>query len=288
MNKVHIVFGAYSRTEYFKRCLDSIKDQITNHDVSLVVDGPKDLPGSIENINLFKEYFKHKYENIEERIFVSDKKIGAEHNTIKCFKVGFETSDCDYVIFVEDDIEFNSLYLQQMDILWNFVKDKDEISTFSCYSRDCLYYSDEKLEEYKNHLLTQYHQCGTGIKRKYYNDRLKFLMEEYLDNSDPDMINDSYNRIENLYNTKYGIVCKPEKPHWDIYYTTVSYLSGYYRVSTCLNYCKHIGVNGYNCTSDLYKIMFEDLENEKFQGKNLIYNFVFDKKLNTYINAIKH
>lgn len=287
MSKVHIVFGVYSRISYFKRCLNSIKDQITYHDVSLVIDGPKDSPGVIENINLFKHSFKDKYENIDDRIFVSEKKIGAEHNIIRSFKIGFETSDCDYVIFIEDDIEFNNLYLEQMELLWNFVKDYDEISTFSCYSRDCLYYSDELLEQYKNCLLTQYHQYGTGIKRKYYNDTLKSLMNEYLENTEEDMINDSFKNIEKVINTKYGIYPQPEKTHWDIYYCMVSYSLGYYRVSTCLNYCKHIGIDGLDCNSDLYKIMFKDLENEKYHSKNLIYNFIFDRNLNKYNQMIQ-
>ena len=111
MSKVHIVFGVYKRTTYFKKCIDSIKNQITHHDVSLVIDGPNNDLGVIENINLFIDTFKHKYDKIEDRIFSSETNIGPEYNIMKCFKVGFETSDCDYVIFIEDDIIF-SFYIK--------------------------------------------------------------------------------------------------------------------------------------------------------------------------------
>lgn len=286
MNKVNIVFGACKRTLYFKRCIDSIKNQITYHDVTLVVDGPDNDPGVIDNINLFKDAFKHKYENIESRIFSSPINLGAEHNTIRSFQIGFETSDCDYLIFVEDDIEFDPLYLNQMELLWNFVKNHDEISTFSCYSRDCLHLSDDDLKKYENHLFTQYHHYGTGIKRKYYNDLLKSLMNEYLDNTEVNMINDSYKKIGSFYKQKYNLDCS-EKVHWDIFYSTISYKFGYYRVTTCLNYCKHIGEEGYCCSPDVYKTIFSVLDNERFKGKRLIDNFIFDKKLNQYNNIIK-
>ena len=65
MSKVHIVFGVYKRTTYFKKCIDSIKNQITHHDVSLVIDGPNNDLGVIENINLFIDTFKHKYDKID-------------------------------------------------------------------------------------------------------------------------------------------------------------------------------------------------------------------------------
>jgi hypothetical protein len=287
MSKVHIVFGVYKRTTYFKKCIDSIKNQITHHDVSLVIDGPNDDPGVIENINLFIDTFKHKYNKIEDRIFSSETNIGPEYNIIKCFKVGFETSDCDYIIFIEDDIELNPIYLEQMKSLWEFVKNYDEIATFSCYSRDCLDLHDNELELYNNHLLTQYHQYGTGIKRKYYDDLLKHLIEEYTSHTEPGMINDSYKKIETVFNNKYELYSNPEKTHWDIFYASISYKFGYFRVSTCLNYCKHIGVNGFDCTYDLYHNMFKKLEDEKFNGKTLIYNFIFDKNLNKYNDMIK-
>jgi hypothetical protein len=85
-----------------------------------------------------------------------------------------------------------------MKSLWEFVKNYDEIATFSCYSRDCLDLHDNELELYNNHLLTQYHQYGTGIKRKYYDDLLKHLIEEYTSHTEPGMINDSYKRTKDL------------------------------------------------------------------------------------------
>ena len=89
-----------------------------------------------------------------------------------------------------------------------------------------------------------------------------------------------------LLQCKYELFSNPEKTHWDIFYASISYKFGYFRVSTCLNYCKHIGVDGFDCTYDLYHNMFKKLEDEKFNGKKLIYNFVFDKNLNKYNDRI--
>lgn len=285
---MHLVFSGYSRTLYFKTCLDSIKDQITDQDVSLVLDGPCTDIGVQQNINLFINTFKHRYPNIEKRIHTSPVKIWHDANIINAFNVGFETSDSDYMIFIEDDMKFHPMFIQQMNFLWKFVKERDDIATFSCFSHTPIYWQDEKIIKYKNHLVAQHHQCATGISRRFYNNVLRFLMVEYLIH-----ITIKYNAydlaqyIKEYLENKYQIYTG-QPGSWDLYYASIANKLGYYRVSTSSNYLCHIGEYGINTNSSNYisNRWGELCERPIFKNNQLIEQFIFEKNYEGFIRSL--
>ncbi len=285
---MHLVFSGYSRTLYFKTCLDSIKDQITDQDVSLVLDGPSNDLGVQQNVETFINTFKDRYSNIEKRIHVSPYKLPFDHNIINSFRVGFETSDSDYIVFIEDDIEFNPIFIKQMDIMWNFVKNRDDIATFACFTRETMGWEDEMLSTYKHYLVPQHNQCATGISRKFYDSMLKELAHEYLYNtvpwygSSPLLKYGSHTTVNRILRDKYQIYYDEnmgaECGTWDVFYGRIAYKYKQYRISTAHNYLKHIGEYGLHCDPYHFNKNWKALnEKTSFIKNQLIDGFIFDK-----------
>lgn len=291
---MHLVFSGYSRTLYFKTCLDSIKDQITDQDVSLVLDGPSNDLGVQQNVETFINTFKDRYSNIEKRIHVSPYKLPHDHNIINSFRVGFETSDSDYIVFIEDDIEFSPLFIKQMDIMWNFVKNRNDIATFSCFTRETMGWEDERLSTYKHYLVPQHNQCATGISRKFYDFMLKELAHEYLYNtvpwydSSPLLKYGSFTILNRILRDKYQIYYNTPLENieddtlvsgsWDVFYSRIAYKYKQYRISTVYNYLKHIGEYGVNTDPYHFNKDWKTLnEKTSFIKNQLIDGFIFDK-----------
>lgn len=297
---MHLVFSGYRRTLYFEKCLNSIKDQITDQDVSLVLDGPITDVGVQQNINLFTNTFKHKYPNIEKRIHASPYKLPHDHNIINSFRVGFETSDSDYFVFIEDDLEFNPLFIQQMEKLWDFLKNRNDIATFSCFTRETMGWEFEKLIKYKNYLVPQHNQCASGISRKFYNSLLKELAHEYLYNTVPwfdpsDKLKyGSFTITNRILRDKYQIYYNTPLTQidddtlvggpWDVFYSRIAYKFGYYRVSTSHNYLKNIGEHGTHSDSFHFNRDWKPLNDNPIFSKNeLLNNFIFETNYEGFI-----
>lgn len=230
-------FIANKRTNYFEITLLSIKDQI--QECELYIDGDENDIGIIQNIDIFKKYFPNSNIN---HLNYKNPDLTISKIFIDSFNKNIEN-----IFLVEDDLYFSSNYIDQIKILYNFIKDDNRIVTYSCFSRETLGWSYDQIIKLKKCLVPQHNHIGTFIKfnlfEKLYKNNIEIYHDLLLRDESKNLL-DKYCRNELLFfNKSYPI---------DAYYSFLIRKDFRYRVSTVYNKLINRGEIGTNCNSKVY------------------------------------
>lgn len=230
-------FIASKRTNYFEITLLSIKDQV--QECELYIDGDENDTGVLQNINIFKKYFPNSPIN---RVNYKNPDLTISKIFVDNFNKNIEN-----IFLVEDDLYFSKNYIEQIKLLYNFIKNDDRIVTFSCFSRETLGWSHDNIVKLKSCLVPQHNHIGTLIKFNLFEVLYKKYIEEYhsllLKDRSTNLIK-KYCRTElEIYNQSYPI---------DAFYSMLIRKDGRYRVSTVYNKLINRGEIGTNCNPKVY------------------------------------
>lgn len=252
------IFIANNRTNYFEITLLSIKDQI--QDCELYIDGDENDPHITQNIITFKRYFP---KSLIRRVNYKNPDLTISKIFIDSFNKNIKN-----LFLVEDDLYFSHNYVDQSKILYEFIKNDDRIVTFSCFSRETLEWSYEKMVKNKNCIIPQHNHLGTFIKFDLFEKLYaQYIIKYYyllLDDRTTISVK-NYCRSElQLYNINYPI---------DAFYTMLIRKDSRYRVSTVYNKLINRGEIGTNCNPKVY---FEENWYKCNYIEDMVHDFSFE------------
>lgn len=125
-----VVILAYNRPKYLDKCLNSLKGQLNGRSVHLFIDGPRSHEDSVliqQSISLARQ----KISNIE---IHPSPQHSAPHLLNKRSR-DYIFEEHDKAIFISDNLELNSYYLDQLEDLYSQLRENDvKVGMVSCLS----------------------------------------------------------------------------------------------------------------------------------------------------------
>ena len=256
-----IIVYAYNRPDYLNKTLEALKPQTKDSEVFLFQDGARILLDETskvkESIDIFKKHFP------KSTVFDSSVNLGVAFNQKRARDFIFDRAES--AIFIEDDMQLNSYYIEQLNLLMDKFKEDQEIAIVSCFGEphrhDDIYkfmphltkYDDpyKNQERNKHRFMQAEHLWAYGMTRHAWHT-IRPFMEGFYAMIPEDYRGRPHEHILN-YCDQYGM--SPSKVVTSQDSVTCGFLAlhNFVKVSTLTMNAKSIGEWGEHSNPDHYK-----------------------------------